>query len=455
MSVEAVILAAGQGTRMKSTLPKVLHPLAGKPLLGHVLQAVRQLGVARVHAIVGHGADAVQARYADDPSLNWVLQREQKGTGHALLQVMPHIETDNTILVLYGDVPLISVATLQRLLSAVADSAVALLTVNLSHPQGYGRILRNSNGRVAGIVEEKDASEGERQIKEVNTGIMAVKGSLLQRWLPMLSNDNAQGEYYLTDIIGMAAGEGYDVKAIPPEHHREVEGINSRAQLASMERWHQHRLAEQLMSDGVTLMDPHRIDIRGSLSAGADSVLDINLVIEGDVVLGREVRIGPNCVIANSTIGDGATIHANCVIEDAVVGNSAQVGPFARLRPGTVMEGGSKVGNFVETKSTTLGEGSKVNHLSYVGDSVVGKNVNIGAGTITCNYDGANKHKTYIEDGVFVGSNTSLVAPLRLGSGSTIGAGSTISGDVGQGQLAVARARQRLIDGWVRPSKKK
>jgi bifunctional UDP-N-acetylglucosamine pyrophosphorylase/glucosamine-1-phosphate N-acetyltransferase len=455
LSVEAVILAAGQGTRMKSTLPKVLHPLAGKPLLGHVLRAVRQLGVARVHTIVGHGADAVQARYADDQQINWVLQREQKGTGHALLQVMPHIETDNTILVLYGDVPLISVATLQRLLSAVADSSVALLTVNLSHPQGYGRILRNSNGRVAGIVEEKDASEGERQIKEVNTGIMAVKGSLLHRWLPMLSNDNAQGEYYLTDIIGMAAGEGYDVKAIAPEHHREVEGINSRAQLASMERWHQHRLAEQLMSDGVTLMDPHRIDIRGSLSAGADSVLDVNLVIEGDVVLGREVRIGPNCVIANSTIGDGATIHANCVIEDAVVGDSAQVGPFARLRPGTVMEGGSKVGNFVETKSTTLGEGSKVNHLSYVGDSVVGRNVNIGAGTITCNYDGANKHKTYIEDGVFVGSNTSLVAPLRLGSGSTIGAGSTISGDVGEGQLAVARARQRLIDGWVRPSKKK
>lgn len=440
---------------MKSAQPKVLHPLAGKPLLGHVLDAARQLGAARIHTIVGHGADAVRARFGDNQDINWVLQREQKGTGHALLQVLPHIDVENTVLVLYGDVPLLSVATLRRLLDSVSDSAISLLTVELSHPQGYGRILRDSGGRVTGIVEEKDATDGERLITEVNTGIMAARGNLLYRWLPMLSNDNAQGEYYLTDIIGMAAREGYDVHAVAPEHHREVEGINSRSQLASMERWHQRRIAERLMVEGVTLMDPRRIDVRGSFTAGMDTIIDVNLVVEGEVEVGRGVRIGPNCLIANSRIGDNVTIHANSVIENAVIGDAAQVGPFARLRPGTVMENGSKVGNFVETKSTTLGRGSKINHLSYVGDSVVGQQVNIGAGTITCNYDGANKHKTYIEDGVFVGSNTALIAPLRLGAGATIGAGSTITGDVGEGQLAVARARQRCVEGWVRPAKKK
>jgi bifunctional UDP-N-acetylglucosamine pyrophosphorylase/glucosamine-1-phosphate N-acetyltransferase len=454
VSVEALILAAGQGTRMKSSLPKVLHPLAGKPLLGHVLDVARQLGSKRIHTVIGHGADQVESYFSASTDISWIVQEQRLGTGHAVLQAMPQVDPASTVLILYGDVPLLRVETLQQLLDAVSANSIGLLTVELDNPTGYGRILRDATGRVYANVEEKDATSEQKAVREVNTGILAVNAADLNRWLPKLSNNNAQGEYYLTDIIAMAAAEGFTVECRHPGFAREVEGINSRAQLASLERWQQLRLAENLMAQGVTLFDPARLDIRGTLTTGSDVTIDVNAVFIGNVSLGGGVSIGPNCVISNTTIGDDVAILANCVIEDTVIENGANIGPFARLRPGTHMKQGSKVGNFVETKKTVLGVGAKVNHLSYIGDSDIGDRVNIGAGTITCNYDGVNKHQTVIEQDVFVGSNTSIVAPVTIREGATIGAGSTITGNVGPQQLAVARGKQRNLDGWSRPKKK-
>lgn len=453
MSVHAIILAAGQGSRMKSDLPKVLHKLAGKTLLERVVTTVSKLDIDAAHVVIGHGADTVRSSI-EDPKINWSVQAEQLGTGHAVAQALPKIPDDALILVVYGDVPLLDADTLASLLGNVTEQSLALLTVHLADPSGYGRIIRDDQGHVNAIVEQKDANSDQLQINEINTGILAVSAAKLKLWLPALSNQNAQGEYYLTDIIAMAVAEGMTVVVSNPRCEEEVEGINTRRQLAALERWYQARLADQLMRDGVTLLDPARVDIRGNLNAGIDTIIDINSVFEGEVVLGKGVTIGPNCLIKNSTIGDDTSILANSVIEDAIVGRKASVGPFARLRPGTRLADRSKVGNFVETKNTVLGEGSKINHLSYVGDAVLGHGVNIGAGTITCNYDGVNKFKTEIGDQVFVGSNTSLIAPVIVNSNATIGAGSTITHDVSDNQLAIARARQRNIDGWRKPEKK-
>ncbi len=453
MSVEAIVLAAGQGTRMKSSLPKVLHSLAGKPLLGHVLDVTRKLGVEHMHVIIGHGAEQVQNQFADSDDVSWVVQQERLGTGHAVLQAMPKIKNDSTVLILYGDVPLLSASTLKQLLGAAGEKKLGLLTVELDNPTGYGRILRDDNGRVYANVEEKDANTEQRQVREVNTGILAVNATDLQRWLPKLSNDNAQGEYYLTDIIAMAAAEGFAIECPHPTSPQEVEGINSRSQLAALERWHQACRAEELMVAGVTLRDPARIDIRGSLTTGGDVTVDINVIFEGEVRLGDNVTIGPNCVIINSVVGDNVSIEANSIIQDAELAANTTVGPFARLRPGARLMEGAKVGNFVEIKKSVLGQGAKVNHLSYIGDSDIGDRVNVGAGTITCNYDGVNKHKTVIGKGVFVGSNTSIVAPVTVGDNATIGAGSVITSDIAEQQLAVARAKQRNLDGWQRPQK--
>jgi bifunctional UDP-N-acetylglucosamine pyrophosphorylase/glucosamine-1-phosphate N-acetyltransferase len=438
---------------MKSSLPKVLHSLAGKPLLGHVLDVTRKLGVEHMHVIIGHGADQVQHRFADSDDVSWVVQQERLGTGHAVLQAMPKIKNDSTVLILYGDVPLLSASTLKLLLGTAGKKALGLLTVELDNPTGYGRILRDENGRVYANVEEKDASTEQRRVREVNTGILAVGATDLQRWLPKLSNDNAQGEYYLTDIIAMAAAEGFAIECPHPAFPQEVEGINSRSQLAALERWHQARVAEKLMMAGVTLRDPARVDIRGSLTTGSDVTVDVNVIFEGEVRLGDNVTIGPNCLIIDSVVGDNVSIEANSIIQDAELSANTSVGPFARLRPGARLMEGAKVGNFVEIKKSVLGQGAKVNHLSYIGDSDIGDRVNIGAGTITCNYDGVNKHKTVIGEGVFVGSNTSIVAPVTVGANATIGAGSVITSDIEAEQLAVARAKQRNLDGWQRPRK--
>lgn len=423
-------------------------------MLARVLDAARASGASTLHAIVGHGADTVKERFAGDSDIQWVLQSEQLGTGHAVLQALPGLGDNSTALILYGDVPLLTPETLSALVNLVAEKSIGLLTVQLPDPTGYGRIIRNGDGQVTGIVEQKDASPEQLAINEVNTGILAVPVADLQRWLPALSNDNAQGEYYLTDIIAMAANEGYTVATLHPASATEVEGVNSRIQLASLEREYQAAQAESLMTNGVSLADPARIDIRGAIKTGRDVSIDINFIAEGDVSLGDNVRIGPNCLIINSTIGDGVVIEANSVIEDATVGSKATIGPYARLRPGTKLLDGSKVGNFVETKKSVIGKGSKVNHLTYIGDAVIGEGVNVGAGTITCNYDGVNKHKTEIDDGAFIGSNTSLVAPVQIGKKATIAAGSTVTSKVGDEQLAVARGRQKNIDGWKRPTKK-
>ncbi len=448
-----VILAAGKGTRMKSSLPKVLHPVAGKPMLGHVLDCARSLGESHIQIVVGHGSDTVTEHFqADD--VHFVLQDQQLGTGHAVQQTLPYLDSDTTVLVLYGDVPLLRADTLERLVSQCNPDTLALLTVNLSDPVGYGRIVRNSAGEVEAIVEQKDASAEQLQICEGNTGVLAVNSQHLQRWLPQLSSDNAQSEFYLTDIIGMARADGLAIVTAQPQSEEEVLGVNDRRQQAQLERHYQQQQAAELMAAGVTLMDPARFDCRGELQVGHDVIIDINCIFEGRVTLGDGVIVGPNCTITNSTIAAGTVIKANSVIEDAVIGEQCDVGPFARVRPGTRMAKGAKLGNFVETKKAVIGEGSKVNHLTYIGDSEIGKNVNVGAGTITCNYDGVNKFKTTIGDGAFIGSNSSLVAPVTIGENATVGAGSTISGNVGDGQLAVARGKQRNIDGWKRPVKK-
>ena len=450
--LHVVILAAGQGSRMKSALPKVLHPVAGRPMLHHVIATAKQLGAEKIHTVIGHGADKVRET-TTEASVNWVIQSEQLGTGHAVAQALPDLPDEARVLVLYGDVPLTRHDTLDALVGTLDDSTLGLLTVTMDNPHGYGRIVRNPEGKVVSIVEQKDATPEQLAICEVNTGILAVSAKHLKTWLPALSNSNAQGEYYLTDIIAMAVAQGLTVSVSQPEDPYEVQGVNNRLQLAELERWFQRREADRLMTEGATLADPARIDVRGELTIGNDLWIDVNVVFEGKVTLGNNVSIGPGCVIKDATIAEGAEIKAHSVIEGALIGASAQIGPFARIRPGTELAANTKVGNFVETKKAIVGEGSKINHLSYVGDASLGRNVNVGAGTITCNYDGVNKYRTVLEDGVFVGSNTSLVAPVTVAADATIGAGSTITRDVANNELAVARGRQRNISGWEKPRK--
>ena len=451
MSLEIVILAAGQGTRMRSSLPKVLHPVAGNSMLGHVIHSARQLDPQRIHVVIGHGAELVRERLAAD-DLNFVLQDQQLGTGHAVAQAVPFISAD-TVLILYGDVHLIEVETLRRLLLQSGPEQLGLLTVELANPTGYGRIVRDAAGKVAAIVEQKDASAAELAITEGNTGILAVPAKRLGEWMGRLSNNNAQGEYYLTDVIAMAVGDGLVVATEQPQDAMEVQGANDRQQLAELERNYQLRAGRRLMAQGVTLRDPARFDVRGEVTVGRDVLIDINVILEGQVVIEDDVVIGPNCVIRNSTLRKGVTIKANSHIDGAIMGEGSDAGPFARLRPGSVLDARAHVGNFVELKNAHLGEDAKCGHLTYLGDAEVGARTNIGAGTITCNYDGVNKHRTVLGADVFIGSNNSLVAPVDISSGASTAAGSTINQNVGEGQLGVARARQRNIEGWKRPVK--
>ena len=451
MSLDIVILAAGQGTRMRSALPKVLHPVAGKAMLGHVIDTARLLKPQGIHVVIGHGAELVRERLAAD-DLNFVLQSEQLGTGHAVAQALPALSAER-VLILYGDVPLIEVETLQRLLQQVSEQQLGLLTVNLNDPTGYGRIVRDEQGVVKAIVEHKDASAEQRLISEGNTGILAVPGKKLGNWLSRLSNSNAQGEYYLTDVIAMAVTDGLVVATEQAVDEMEVLGANDRIQLSQLERHYQYRAARRLMVQGVTLIDPARFDLRGEATVGRDVSIDINVILEGQVVIEDGVQIGPNCVIKNSILRKGAIVKANSHLEGAEVGEGADCGPFARLRPGSVLGAKAHVGNFVELKNAKLGEGAKAGHLSYLGDAEIGARTNIGAGTITCNYDGANKFKTVLGEDVFIGSNSALVAPVTLGDRATTGAGSVITGDVPDNTLAVGRAKQRNIEGWKRPVK--
>ncbi len=457
MRADIVILAAGQGSRMKSSMPKVLHPIAGKPMLEHVITSAREtqkiLGEGQIHVVIGHGSDQVKSALGHH-DLNWVEQTEQLGTGHAVQQSLPGCQGADVVLVLYGDVPLIKASTLQALVAACDGERLGLLTINLPDPSGYGRIVRNADGYIQAIVEHKDATEEQLSIREVNTGIMAIPGSRLGSWIRNIGNDNTQQEFYLTDIVSMAVAEETQVVHVQPREASEVEGVNSRIQLAELERAYQKQIATQLLIDGVTIADPARLDVRGNVSAGRDVVLDINVVLEGEVELSDNVVIEPGCIIRNSRIGKGARIKANSVLENAVVAAGCQVGPFARLRPGTELADNAHVGNFVEIKKSTIGAGSKVGHLTYIGDADIGAGVNVGAGTVTCNYDGVNKHKTTIGDGAFIGTNSSLVAPVVIGEGSTTAAGSTITSKVPDGHLGVARGRQRNIEGWQRPVKK-
>ena len=451
MSLEIVILAAGQGTRMRSALPKVLHPVAGKPMLGHVIDTARALQPQRIHVVIGHGAEAVRERLAAD-DLNFVLQEQQLGTGHAVAQALPFISAEQ-VLVLYGDVPLIEAPTLERLLAHAGPAQLALLTVELADPTGYGRIIRDAQGQVTAIVEQKDASAEQLAIREGNTGILAMPGARMAEWMGRLSNSNAQGEYYLTDVIAMAVADGLTVATAQPQDAMEVQGANDRRQLAELERHFQQRAARRLMAQGVTLLDPARFDVRGEVSVGRDVLIDINVILEGRVVIEDEVQIGPNCVIRNSTLRRGAVVKANCHLEGAELGEGADCGPFARLRPGSVLGAKAHVGNFVELKNARMGEGAKAGHLAYLGDAEIGALSNIGAGTITCNYDGANKHRTIIEDDVHIGSDTQLVAPVRVGKGATLGAGTTLTRDAPAGALTISRAKQLTVPGWKRPLK--
>ncbi|MBK1671945.1 UDP-N-acetylglucosamine diphosphorylase/glucosamine-1-phosphate N-acetyltransferase [Ectothiorhodospira shaposhnikovii] len=454
METTIIILAAGQGTRMRSALPKVLHPLGGRPLLSHVIETALSLRPERLAVVYGHGGDQVRERLADVP-VTWVEQREQRGTGHAVAQALPVAGPDDRVLILYGDVPLVGAASLQALLDGLDDHALAVQSMILPDPTGYGRIIRDDRGRPLRIVEQKDADAGEQAVNEVNTGFMAARRAALTGWLDQLSPDNAQGELYLTDCIGLAVAEGAPVTVIPATDADEFMGINDRVQLAAMERLYQRRQAEALMRAGVTVMDPARLDIRGTVTAARDVTLDVNVILEGHVVLGEGAHIGPHCVLTHAHVGPGAVIRAHSVIEDARIGPGCTIGPFARLRPGTELDDGVHVGNFVEIKKSRVGQGSKINHLSYVGDTRVGRQVNIGAGTITCNYDGVNKHQTVIGDHAFIGSNTALVAPVTIGEGATIGAGSTINQPAPPGQLTLTRAPQETRPDWQRPVKKR
>jgi bifunctional UDP-N-acetylglucosamine pyrophosphorylase/glucosamine-1-phosphate N-acetyltransferase len=447
-----VVLAAGMGKRMRSDLPKVLHPLAGKPLLGHVLDCARSLAPKRLVVVYGHGGDAVpQALAADD--LRWALQEPQLGTGHAVMQAVPHLDDSVPTLVLYGDVPLTTRETLAKLLEAAGADRLAVLTVELPDPAGYGRIVR-SGERIERIVEHKDADDAVRAIREVNTGILVAPTARLKRWLAALSNDNAQQEYYLTDVVAAAVADGVPVVSAQPAAVWETLGVNSKAQLAELERIHQRNVAARLMDEGVTLADPARIDVRGTLACGRDVAIDVGCVFEGEVRLGDRVRIGAHCVIRNARIGAGAEILPFTHVDGAAVGEGSRIGPYARLRPGTELGEHAHVGNFVEMKNTKMAAHSKANHLAYVGDAEVGQRVNIGAGTITCNYDGVNKWRTVIEDDAFIGSDTQLVAPVRVGRGATLGAGTTLTRDAPEGKLTVSRAKQATIENWKRPQKK-
>lgn len=421
-------------------------------MLSHVVAAARAAGAERIHVVVGHGAALVQEAFPDS-QLNWVIQARQLGTGHAVAQAMPGVPEHARVLVLYGDVPLVPVDELKKLLAKAGDKALALLTAYPQDPTGYGRILRNTTGDITGIVEHKDASEAQRQIGEVNTGILTAMATDLARWLPALQNNNKQKEYYLTDTVTMAVTEGIPVVAQVTTRAVEVQGVNDRKQQAEQERQYQQQQADMLMAAGTTLKDPSRLDIRGHVVAGQDVVIDINVIFEGEVTLGDRVRIGPNCIIKNATLGNDVQVHANSMIEDSMLGHDVSVGPFARLRPGTVLSAGVRIGNFVETKNAHFGENSKANHLSYIGDASVGKNANVGAGTITCNYDGVQKSRTEIGDDAFIGSNTALVAPVSVGKNATVGAGSTITKDIPDNQLGIARGKQRNVEGWQRSHK--
>jgi len=447
-----VILAAGQGKRMNSALPKVLQPLAGRPLLKHVIDTAKLLEPAAIQVVYGHGGDQVREVLKDE-QVSWVLQAERLGTGHAVMQAMPAVPNDHMVLVLYGDVPLISRATLAELLARAGSQQTGLLTVELDDPTGYGRIVRGKRGRVQRIVEQKDASKKELKIRECNTGVIAAPARLLKKWLRSVRNDNSQGEYYLTDVIGMAASEKVEVSPLVTPNVVEVLGVNDKIQLAELESAFRRQVTRELMVAGVTIVDPMRLDVRGTVTHGADVFIDVNVVLEGNVKLGDRVRIHPNCVIRNSEIGDDTEVFPNVVIDSTVIGASCNIGPFARFRPTSTLSNGVHIGNFVEVKNSTLGESSKANHLSYVGDAQLGSRVNIGAGTIIANYDGANKHRTNIADDVHTGSNSVLVAPIDVGAGATIAAGSTVAREVPAGKLTVARARQTTIENWQRPTK--
>ncbi|MGQ0383719.1 MAG: bifunctional UDP-N-acetylglucosamine diphosphorylase/glucosamine-1-phosphate N-acetyltransferase GlmU [Gammaproteobacteria bacterium] len=453
MPLSVVILAAGQGKRMASDLPKVLQPLAGRPLLAHVVDTARSLEPDGIHIVYGHGGLRVrEALPAAD--LRWVLQAEQKGTGHAVAQAMPGIADGHTVLVLYGDVPLVKAATLSGLVARAGPGSLALLSARLPDPEGYGRVIRDNAGRVVRIVEERDANHKEKAVPEINTGLLAAPAARLRGWLAALRPENAQSEYYLTDCIGAAVRDGIAVEAVVAESATEVLGVNDKVQLAEVEAARRRERAVDLMKQGVTIVDPARVDIRGEVSCGRDVILDVNVVLEGRVTLGDGARVGPNAVLRDCEVGAGTVIHPNCVLEKSVIGANCSIGPFARMRPGNRLADGVHVGNFVELKNSAIGPGSKANHLSYVGDSDVGSKVNVGAGTITCNYDGANKHRTTIGDGAFIGSGTMLVAPVKVGTDATIGAGSTITRDAPDGKLTIERSKQQTVPGWKRPQKK-
>ena len=450
--LSVVILAAGQGKRMRSDLPKVLQPLAGTPMLQRVIDAARQLGPAAIHVVYGHGADQVKAAMQHE-ALGWALQAEQKGTGHAVAQAMPAVPDDHLVLVLYGDVPLVRAGTLQELVALAATGQLALLTVMLADPSGYGRILRDAAGHVREIVEQKDATPAQLQVREGNTGVLALGAAALRGYLGRLKSNNAQGEYYLTDVVGMAVADGIAVAPLVAATESEVLGVNDKLQLAQLEAEYRRRCAEAAMRAGATLVDPARFDQRGELVLGRDVFIDVNVVFEGRVVLGDRVRIGPNCVIRDVTIDADTQVFGFCHLEKSTVGPRCNVGPFARLRPGAALGPDVHIGNYVEVKNSELGAGSKANHLTYLGDTTVGRDVNVGAGSITCNYDGANKHRTVIEDGAFIGSGSMLIAPVTIGAGATTGAGSTIGRDAPAGKLTLSRAKQVTVEGWKRPVK--
>ena len=451
--LHVVVLAAGQGKRMRSDLPKVLHLLAGRPLLGYVVDAAYRLGAERVHVVYGHGGGGVREAMAA-ADVEWVEQREQLGTGHAVARAMPGIPDEATVLVLYGDVPLVNRATLHETTTLAGDSGIALITAVVGDPGGYGRIVRDPDGRVLGVVEERDATDEQRAIAEINTGILAASAAGLRRWLQDLDRDNVQDEYYLTDVVGRAVEDGLSVRTVPPEAIEEVLGVNDRTQLAALERFHQRRLADTLMREGASLADPARIDIRGSVRTGKDVFIDVNTVFEGAVVLGDRVSIGPGCVIRDTVIERDTDIRSHCVIDGAHIGVACRVGPFARLRPETELSRCAHIGNFVEVKNATLDEGSKANHLTYIGDAEIGREVNVGAGVVTCNYDGASKHRTIIEDNAFIGSGVMLIAPVTVHAGATIGAGSTIAEDAPADTLTLTRTPQVTREGWQRPRKR-
>ncbi|WP_180042644.1 bifunctional UDP-N-acetylglucosamine diphosphorylase/glucosamine-1-phosphate N-acetyltransferase GlmU [Acinetobacter sp. YH16039] len=453
MSTSVIILAAGKGTRMRSSLPKVLQPLAGRPLLGHVIETARKLNAKNIITIFGHGGDLVQQAFAQE-NVQWVEQAEQLGTGHAVKVTLPVLPTDGVSLILSGDVPCISQETLEKLLAVSRETGIGLVTLTLADATGYGRIVRENN-KIQAIVEHKDANDAQRQIKEINTGIYCVSNAKLHQWLPKLSNNNAQGEYYLTDIVAMAIADGLEVASVEPERAFEVEGVNDRVQLAALEREFQAYQAKLLMQQGVHIIDPSRFDLRGNLTVGQDVRIDINVIIEGDCELGDNVEIGAGCVIKNTKIASGTKVQPYSIFDNAIVGEDTQIGPFARLRPGAKLANEVHIGNFVEVKNSSIGLGSKANHFTYLGDAEVGAGSNIGAGTITCNYDGANKFKTIIGDSAFIGSNSSLVAPVSIGNGATVGAGSVITRDVAENSLAFERSKQVAKENYQRPQKLK